>query len=180
MNVCLREYPMRLELRSVKSGSDVTLIEHPSTLDAWHFLKSQTNQEQALPRIRALLTSHGATSFAADDDLWREVARQLMAKSLYLVMLDNSAGGYAGAGANSAATYDAPPKRAAVSAPAPLPPPSKKPPTSDAPAPAPDATAALEQDVQAASLEQAAVNATPFCAVCEKAKAAARAQASQA
>jgi hypothetical protein len=56
------------------------------------------------------------------------------------------------------------------------------PPPRPAPAPAPVAAAPeefadVEQDSQAATLEQAAESGTPFCEVCEKAKAEREAKA---
>jgi hypothetical protein len=127
--------------------------------------------------LRQLLAQRGARYLVSDDDVLREAAAKIMTERLFLIHPEREPAGIA-------LVEDAPPpaevsKRPAVRPPAPLPPPRKQQ-TAQAveAAPEPELTALLAQDVQAASMEQAAQNGTPFCAVCERARNAARNAAS--
>lgn len=169
MRVCICERPFRLELSTFRATGAAITIVHANAHEAREYLQSRARPPFAVDQLRKLLEGRGARRLASDDEVWREAAAQLMAGRLYLTQSEEKTF-HAAAIADLAATAPAP-KRPIVSPSPPLPPPRKQEPEA-LPPPEPDVTARLEQDVQAGALEQAAKDGTPFCEVCEKARAA--------
>lgn len=172
MNIRIATYPFRLELRAFRPAGDHCAIVHGTEHDTYRYLKAHIRQPSVMAELRRLLAERGARPMMSDDDVLHEAAQGIMMERLFLIQAKPAA---AAGFATGAVEQDAPAgghKRPAVRPPAPLPPP-RKPPAAEAPPPAPESTAALEQDAQAASLEQAAALAVPFCDVCERAGAVA-------
>lgn len=170
MNVRISDHPVRLELSVFRAAGGAGSVQHGSANDVYRYLKA-SSRRSAPEELRELLARHSSRVLRSDDDLWREAAAQVMMGKLFLIQPQVSAP----AGGAAVEAAEAPvaerPKRPGMSPPPPLPPP-RRPAVTEAPLAAPEQTAFLEQDVQAAALEQAAVSGTPFCEVCEKAKAA--------
>lgn len=175
MNVRISDHPLRLELSVFRASGGAGMVQHGSANDVYRYLKASSGRG-APEELRELLARHSSRALRSDDDLWREAAAQVMMGKLFLIQPQAAAA----AGGAAVEAADAPlaerPKRPGMTPPAPLPPP-RRPAVTEAPQAEPEQTAFLEQDVQAATLEQAAVNGTPFCEVCEKAKAARAAEA---
>ncbi|CAN7329748.1 hypothetical protein LJR289_001770 [Pseudoduganella sp. LjRoot289] len=175
MNVRISDHPFRLELSVFRASGGAGSVQHANANDVYRYLKASNGRASAPDDLRELLGRNSTRALRSDEDLWREAAAQVMMGQLFLIQQQtrSQAGGAAVDAAEGPVAER--PKRPGVSPPPPLPPP-RKPAVTEAPQPEPELTALLEQDVQAAALEQAAENGTPFCEVCEKAKAA-RAQA---
>lgn len=169
MNIRIANHPIRLELRTFRPTGGSCAIVHGSEHDTYRYLKTCVHQPSVMAELRRLLAERGARPLASDDDVLHAAAAGIMMERLFLVQAEQvpGAGGTVDGMAQEAPVEAL--KRPAVRAPAPLPAPCKRQVT-EAPPPAPELTAFLEQDVQAAGMEQAAVNATPFCEVCERAR----------
>jgi hypothetical protein len=171
MNVCLSNHPDRLELSVFRARGAYGTVMHGSAQEVYRYIKARTSRMGAASELRELLVKQGARNLNSDDDVLREAASQVMLGRLFLLLGEQEGG--TGSGPADPEAPPAPaerPKRPGMSAPPPLPPP-RKPAVTEAPAPEPEITAALAQDVQAAALEQAAKDGTPFCEVCAKAAA---------
>ena len=164
MNVRISDHPVRLELSVFRATGGAGLVQHTSANDVYRYLKASSSRS-APAELRELLARHSGRTLRSDDDLWREAAAQVMMGQLFLIQPQTrtQAGGAAVEAAEAPVAER--PKRPGMSPPPPLPPP-RRPAVTEAPQAEPELTAFLEQDVQAA------VNGTPFCEVCEKAKAA--------
>jgi hypothetical protein len=171
MNVCLSDHPDRLELSIFRARGAFGTVAHGSAQEVYRYIKARTSRIGATGELRELLAKQGAGNLRTDDDVLREAASQVMLGRLFLLLGDQRPAMSPGAGiAEPPEAPPPPPKRPGMSPPPPLPPP-RKPAVTEAPAQEPEITAALAQDVQAAALEQAAQDGTPFCEVCAKAAA---------
>lgn len=180
MNVCLSDQPDRLELSIFRARGAYGAVAHGSAQEVYRYIKARTSRIGAAAELRELMAKQGARNLRTDDDVLREVASQVMLGRLFLLLGEQRPAVSPGTGDPDAPPAPAErPKRPAVSPPPPLPPPRKAAAT-EAPPPEPEVTAALAQDVQAAALEEAAKDGTPFCEVCEKARAAREAAAADA
>lgn len=171
MHIRISTHPVRLELRAFRPAGNNCAIVHSTEHDTYRYLKAHIRQPSIVAELRKLLAGRGARPMVSDDDVLHEAALEIMMERLFLIQAQQAA---AAGFATGEAEQDAPaeaPRRPAVRPPAPLPPP-RKPEFTETPPPAPESTAALAQDVQAASLELAAAQAVPFCEVCERARAA--------
>ena len=172
MNVCLSDQPDRLELSIFRARGAYGAVAHGSAQEVYRYIKARTSRIGAAAELRELLVKQGARNLPTDDDVLREVASQVMLGRLFLLLGEQRPAVSPGTGDPDAPPAPAErPRRPAVSPPPPLPPPRKAAAT-EAPPPEPEVTAALAQDVQAAALEAAAKDGTPFCEVCEQARAA--------
>jgi hypothetical protein len=169
MNIRLSDHPVRLELRAFRPGTGNSAIVHSTEHDTYRYLKTHLHQPSALAELRQLLAARGARPMASDDDVLHEAAAGIMMEKLFLIQPQQSTAVGVTADAATRETPVEAYKRPAVRPPPPLPPPGK-PAMKEAPPPEPELTALLEQDVQAAGLEQAAAGAMPFCAVCDRAQ----------
>lgn len=176
MNIRIANHPVRLELRTFRPTGGNCAIVHGTEHDTYRYLKASIRQPSVMAELRALLAERGARPMASDDDVLHAAAAGIMMERLFLVQAEQSAGAGSTADAMAPAVPVEALKRPAVRPPAPLPAPCK-PQATEAPTVAPELTASLEQDVQAAGMEQASVNATPFCEVCERARRTAEARA---
>lgn len=171
MNVRISDHPVRLELSVFRASGGAGSVQHANANDVYRYLKASSGRAAAPEELRELLARHSSRALRSDDDVWREAAAQVMMGQLFLIQRQTrSQAGGAAVEADAVPAAERP-RRPGVSPPPPLPPP-RKPAVTEAPQPEPELTAFLEQDVQAATLEQAALNGTPFCEVCEKARAA--------
>lgn len=179
MNLCISDHPLRLELQLFRPVGGATAIVHSSEQQTYRYLKAHVRQPSAMAALRQLLAQRGARHLASDDDVLHDAAAKIMMQRLFLIHPERAPAGI------TVADDGAPPaeadKRPAVRPPAPLPPPRTRQAAQVAQAaqgadaaPEPELTALLAQDVQAASMEQAAQHGTPFCAVCERERERAR------
>jgi len=167
MDLCISNHPVRLELSRFQPADASIAITFAGQREAEQFLRAQAVLPTAMPALRELLATNGVAA-PGDDAVWRGVALLLVTRRLHLVRRTAPSGGRSGA-ATAAPPAPAPgPKRGAVAATPPVPPPSGAKAADPPPAQEVERTAALDQDVQAAGLEQAHAGAKPFCAVCEK------------
>jgi hypothetical protein len=172
MNVCLSDHPDRLELSIFRARGAYGTVVHGSAHEVFRYIKARTSRSGAAAELRELLARQDAPILRSDDEVLREVASQVMLGRLFLLLGEQRKAVSPGTGDPDAPPAPADrPKRPGVSPPPPMPPPRKAAAT-EAPAPETEVTAALAQDVQAAALEAAARDGTPFCEVCEKARAA--------
>ena len=183
MRICISHVPQRLEVRQRHDGASadrhetVVPLRHPD--EAQSFLRRHCTRPAAIDQLRQLATDgrQGAAALS-DDEVLASVGRQLALGRLLLI--SGSATPPASAGgvdAGAAPPPSAPPRRPPSMAPSSSLPPPRPGPVASPPAAAPEDFADVEQDSQAATLEQGAQNGTPFCEVCEKAKAQAAAKA---
>ncbi|GGZ01158.1 hypothetical protein ACFFTM_09120 [Pseudoduganella plicata] len=168
MDICLSTHPVRLALSRFPPADASQAITFAAQREAEQFLRAQAVPPTALPALRDLLAANGAAAPAGDDAIWRGLALLLVTRRLHLVRRTVPSGGRSGATADEAPAPVPGPKRGAVSATPPVPPPSGSKTAEPAAEPVVERTAALDQDVQAAGLEQAHAGAKPFCAVCEQ------------
>jgi len=168
MDICISTHPVRLELSRFPPADAGQAITFAAQREAEQFLRTQAVPPTALPALRDLLAANGVAAPPGIEAVWRGVALLLVTRRLHLVRRTVPSGGRSGAAADAAPAPAPVPKRGAVSATLPVPPPSGAKGAEPAAAPAVERTAALDQDVQAAGLEQAHVGAKPFCAVCEQ------------
>ena len=168
MDICISTHPVRLELSRFPPADASQAIAFPAQREAEQFLRTQAVPPTAMPALRDLLAANGMAAPTGDDAVWRGVALLLVTRRLHLVRRTAPSGGRSGAAAAEAPAPAPAPRRGAVSAVPPVPPPSGSKAVDPAPAPIVERTAALDQDVQAAGLEQAHAGVKPFCAVCEQ------------
>lgn len=166
MDVVLSDHPVRIVLSSMRSRAGAALITHNSTRDARSYLQSQASRPGVMDELRELVSNRAPQPLLSHDDVLHAVAVKVAMGQLFVLQLapQTSAGLFEGGEPEPAPVA----KRPAVSSPAPVPPPTKPAPVTPAPTASPERTTALMQDVQAQSLEAAAVDGTPFCEICEK------------
>jgi hypothetical protein len=169
-----------MEVRARHDGASVDRHETEVPLrqadEARSFLRRHCSRRSALGELRQLATDGRlGTSGLSDEEVLASVGRRLASGQLILVSVPVPAsvpasGGGVEAGAGAAPPM--PPRRPPTMAPS-----ASLLPPHPAPAPArvaaaPEDFAGVEQDSQAAALEQAAASGVPFCEVCEKARKA--------
>jgi len=168
MRTCISQGPPRVEIRSQTDAAlanrGETVLPVQGVLDAVAVLRRHCRDRQAAAALRQLAGGPTGTG----EEALRAVAAQLAAGRLILVACErmtSRAAATDGAADNNVVERE---RRPPVREPAPLPPPRRPSPVA---APAPEAELAddLAQDVQAAALEQAAADGTPFCEVCRAA-----------
>lgn len=164
MNIRLCERPYRVELSVFRGSNAGGAVVHSSAQEVYHYLKARTGPFSVTDELRQFLAEEGVDSLRPDDDVLREVAAQVMMGRLFLIQTEQTTGD----GAVVEAVMDAPARVVELSKPPGRSPPPRRPVAPEAPQPALEQTALIEQDVQAAALELAAVDGTPFCSVCEK------------
>lgn len=170
-NVILTTGATRFELRprfgAAPAGGERVDLHSPGQALAW--LRQHRLGAAGMAQLRALLgDSHGRGLVHDDHEVLRRVADALHDGALQLYRRMPAVRAPMRA-AVATARADAPPQRAAVSGPGRTPPPRR--PSAPASEPAPveaDALDNVDQDAQAAVLETAARDGTPFCAVCEQ------------
>jgi hypothetical protein len=168
MDICISTHPVRLELSRFPPADPGHAITFAAQREAEQFLRTQAVPPTALPALRELLAANGVAAPAGNDAVWRGVALLLVTRRLHLVRRTVPSSGRSGAAADEAPAPAPGPKRGAVSATPPVPPPSGSKAAEPVAESVVERTAALDQDVQAAGLEQAHAGAKPFCAVCEQ------------
>ncbi|NRR30335.1 hypothetical protein HSX11_09045 [Oxalobacteraceae bacterium] len=187
MRICICHAPRRLEVRERHDLAAGSLIETVIALrheeDAYALLRLHCSDGNAVSGLRQLLaqTMH-LPGQISDDAVLRQVALKLGRGTLQVVAL-HATGTARSAGDSAAAAAPAPApaaaRRSTQQAQGPLPPPRGK----DAP-PAQqqeqEALDTVDQDAQAVTMEKAAEDGKPFCAVCEKAKAERAAKSAEA
>lgn len=172
MRICLSQFPHRIELRrrgdagDPGAGNDV--LPAPSLHAAFSQLQRYCRDSPAIGQLGLVA---GLADRSSQDEVLRAIAAGVASGRFLLVRVASTGGGNApaGAGAPPPAPAATAPRRPAVREQAPLPPPSRKPGPS-AVVEEPNDMADVAQDVQAAALEDAAQQGTPFCEVCEKAR----------
>lgn len=176
MRICICHAPRRLEVRERHDLAAGSLIETVIALrheeDAYALLRLHCSDGNAVSGLRQLLaqTTH-LPGQISDDAVLRQVALKLGSGALQVVALHASQTARSSADSPAAsAPAPAAAKRAPQQAQDPLPPPQAKAPVKPAEQEQ-EALDTVDQDAQAETLEKAAEDGKPFCAVCEKAKA---------
>lgn len=182
MRICIANSPQRLEVRASHDGASAdrheTLVPLRRPEEAQAFLRRHCTRPSAISQLRQLATDgrHGAAALS-DEEVLASVGRQIANGRLMLVSGAATPPSSAGGVDAAAPPPAAPPRRPPTMAPSAALPPPRPAPAPSPVAAAPEDFADVEQDSQAATLEQAADSGTPFCEVCEKAKAEAKAKA---
>jgi hypothetical protein len=164
MRICLCRTPDRIEVRrrDEAGGRGDSVLAADTAHEALALLRRYLWDRDALPQLREL-ADRGP--HAGDDEVLGVIAAAIGSGRLQLVRSERHGGGVVPAAAAQAAPPS--PRRPAVREPAPLPPPRARPAPADAPV-AEEASDGLAQDVQAATLRDAAVLERPFCEVCRQ------------
>lgn len=183
MRICISQLPQRLEVRARHDGASadrhesVVPLRHPD--EAQSYLRRNCTRPSAIGELRQLAAEGRQNASAlSDEEVLAAIGRQLANGRLILVS-GASTPPATGGGTDAAAVPQpsAPPRRPPTMAPSSVLPPPRPAPVPSPVAAAPEEFADVEQDSQAATLEQAADSGVPFCEVCEKAKAEAREKA---
>ena len=174
MRISISETPGRLEIRErhdlAAAGLEVSVVALRYEAEALSFLRRHCNDTARIEQLRQLLPlgTHMQQQSSAPHVL-AQIADRLVSGQLQVVSLDRPAGIMGAGPAAPNATPQIVARRSPVSTTPPLPPPRPQPGTALQPEPLEvEPSDNVEQDAQAATLEAAAVNGTPFCAICPR------------